>query len=303
MDFHSLQLFLAIAKSRSFIRTAEQHYMSPSTLSRHIQRLEEEVGQQLLFRDNRTVRLTFAGEQFLPFAERCCNEWAALHRQLNQKADKLEGELRLFCSVTAAYSHLPLILSEFRQRYPKVEIQLTTGDPALAVEKVKSGQVDISLAGENAALPEHFVFHPIDEIPFTLVAPRVACVATQLLQHDPIDWQNMPFILPAEGPARKLIDGWFKRQHIKNPTIYASVAGNEAIIPMVALGCGVALIPEVVLQHSLVGSQLSRLDLPHPILPLKLGICAEKYRLQEPVLRAFWQLLNHESNHECEQEN
>lgn len=290
MDFQSLKLFLDIAKSRSFIRTAERHYMSASTLSRHIQRLEEELGKQLLVRDNRQVRLTLAGEQFLPFAERNWADWQALQQQFSDSSAELEGELRLFCSVTAAYSHLPPILSRFRQCYPKVEIKLSTGDPALALEKVQAEQADISLAGEYSALPEHFVFHPIDEIPFVLIAPRVACVATQLLQQSPIDWKNMPFILPAEGPARKLIDGWFKRQHIK-PTIYASVAGNEAIIPMVALGCGVALIPEVVLQHSLVGAQLSHLSLPYPIAPLKLGICAEKYRLQEPILQAFWQLL------------
>ncbi len=47
----------------------------------------------------------------------------------------LSGELRLFCSVTAAYSHLPPILDRFRAEHPQVEIKLDTGDAADAVEK------------------------------------------------------------------------------------------------------------------------------------------------------------------------
>lgn len=64
MDFQSLKLFLDIAQSRSFIRSAEKNYMTASTLTRHIQRIEEELGQPLFLRDNRQVRLTEAGERF-----------------------------------------------------------------------------------------------------------------------------------------------------------------------------------------------------------------------------------------------
>ena len=103
-------------------------------------------------------------------------------------------KLNFFCSVTASYSHLPHVLKQFRQRYPKVEIQLTTGDPALALELIQAQQVDLALAGKPNNLPSSVVFHKIDDISLSLIAPRVACLATQLLQEKPIDWQQMPFI-------------------------------------------------------------------------------------------------------------
>lgn len=292
MDFHALKLFIDISQTRSFIRTAEKNYMSASTLSRHIQRLEEKIGQPLFLRDNRQVVLTEAGEKFRHFAEQCWGSWQHIQRQLSPTQTELEGELRLFCSVTAAYSHLPKMLERFRQLYPKIEIQLSTGDPAKALQIVQSMQADLSLTGKPEQLPNNIAFHYIDDITLSLVVPRVACPATQLLQQLPIDWQNIPFILPVEGPARKRIDHWFKLQKIRNPKIYATVEGHEAILPMVAVGCGVALLPDVVVQHSPVSNQISYFNLTVPIQPFEIGICVQQRRLQEPIIQAFWAFLS-----------
>lgn len=291
MEYQSLKLFLDIVQLRSFIRTAEKNHLSPSALSRHIQRVEEELGQPLFLRDNRQVLLTDSGEKFLLFAEKAWHEWQELQRQFSPHNTELEGELKLFCSVTASYSHLPQILEKFRQKYPKIEIKLSTGDPAKALQQIQSMHADISLAGKPEPLPNNIAFHHIADIHLSLVVPRIACSATQLLQQSPIDWQNIPFILPVDGPARKRAEQWFKLQKIKSPQIYATVEGHEAILPMVALGCGVALLPNVVIQHSPLNSQISYFDLPTPIPAFELGVCAQQKRLKEPIIEAFWLLL------------
>ncbi|VFS46310.1 Morphology and auto-aggregation control protein [Budvicia aquatica] len=63
MDLRDLKLFLHLAESQHFGKTAKATYVSPSTLSRQIQRMEDELGQMLFLRDNRTVQLTDAGQQ------------------------------------------------------------------------------------------------------------------------------------------------------------------------------------------------------------------------------------------------
>lgn len=292
MNFTDLKLFLHLCETKNFAKTATQNHMSPSTLSRQIQRMEEELGQPLFLRDNRQVELTEAGEKFIPFAQQSWAEWQQIKQQLRYNPkQELIGELKLFCSVTAAYSHLPTILERFRTRYPKVEIQLTTGDPSLALQQIQTQQADIALAGRPKNLPNGIEFHYIDEISLSLIAPRIACPATQLLQQPIIDWQQIPFILPVEGPARQRIDQWFKQQKIKHPKIYATVAGHEAIMPMVALGCGVAMLPDVVIKNSPMNSQVSILQLNNPIAPFELGICVQKKHLEQPLVRAFWQVL------------
>lgn len=290
MDFNDLKLFLHLAESLHFAKTAAGNHMSASTLSRKIQRIEDEVGKPLFLRDNRQVSLTETGALFKTFAQQQWAEWQQFKQKVRSNSEELSGELKLFCSVTAAYSHLPTILERFRARYPKVEIQLTTGDPALALQMVQSQQADLALAGRPSALPPAIEFQHIDDIHLSLIAPRIACPATQLLQQMPIDWQQVPFILPVEGPARQRIDQWFRQQKIKHPKIYATVSGHEAIVPMVALGCGLALLPDVVIKNSPLNTQLSSLALEMPIEPFELGLCVQRKNLDVPLIKAFWEI-------------
>jgi LysR family positive regulator for ilvC len=75
--------------------------------------------------------------------------------------------------------------------------------------------------------------------------------------------------------------------------IYATVAGHEAIVSMVALGCGIALIPSVVVDNSPepVRNRVQIIEHGTPVAPLELGVCVQVKRLQEPLIEAFWRLL------------
>ncbi|WP_392432726.1 HTH-type transcriptional activator IlvY [Yersinia sp. HM-2024] len=293
MDLRDLKLFLHLAESRHFGRTAKAMHVSPSTLSRQIQRLEETIGQPLFLRDNRTVQLTDAGTQLKAFAQQTLLQYQQLRHALGQHGPSLSGELRLFCSVTAAYSHLPPILDRFRARHPLVEIKLTTGDAADAVDKVQSNEADLGIAGRPEVLPTSVAFTQIGEIPLVLIAPALPCAVRSQISVDQPDWATIPFILPEHGPSRKRIDLWFRRQRITNPLIYATVSGHEAIVSMVALGCGVALIPSVVVDNSPepVRNRISLLDDVSLVEPFELGVCVQKKRLNEPLIEAFWALL------------
>ena len=293
MDLRDLKLFLHLAESRHFGRSAKAMHVSPSTLSRQIQRLEETIGQPLFLRDNRTVQLTDAGTQLKAFAQQTLLQYQQLRHALGQHGPSLSGELRLFCSVTAAYSHLPPILDRFRARHPLVEIKLTTGDAADAVDKVQSNEADLGISGRPEVLPTSVAFTQIGEIPLALIAPALPCAVRSQVSVDQPDWATIPFILPEHGPSRKRIDLWFRRQRITNPLIYATVSGHEAIVSMVALGCGVALIPSVVVDNSPepVRNRISLLDDVSLVEPFELGVCVQKKRLNEPLIEAFWGLL------------
>lgn len=293
MDLRDLKLFLHLAESRHFGRSAKAMHVSPSTLSRQIQRLEETIGQPLFLRDNRTVQLTDAGTQLKAFAQQTLLQYQQLRHALGQHGPSLSGELRLFCSVTAAYSHLPPILDRFRARHPLVEIKLTTGDAADTVDKVQSNEADLGIAGRPEVLPTSVAFTQIGEIPLVLIAPALPCAVRSQVSVDQPDWATIPFILPEHGPSRKRIDLWFRRQRITNPLIYATVSGHEAIVSMVALGCGVALIPSVVVDNSPepVRNRISLLDDVSLVEPFELGVCVQKKRLSEPLIEAFWGLL------------
>lgn len=137
MDIRAIKLYLDLCDTLHFSRTATRMHVSPSTLSRTLQRLEDEVGSKLLERDNRSVTLTHAGEAFRRFASQTLTQWQELRRELDPQQKLLRGTLQLYCSVTAAYSHLPALLDKFRRQQPLVDIKLTTGDAADAVQEIQ----------------------------------------------------------------------------------------------------------------------------------------------------------------------
>ncbi|MCE9680264.1 HTH-type transcriptional activator IlvY [Shewanella sp. AS1] len=286
MDIRTIKLYLHLANSLHFARTAQQMHVSPSTLSRAMQRLEEEVGAKLFQRDNRSVTLTNAGVEYRSFAEQTLDNWSQLKHRLDPQQDLLRGKLNLYCSVTAAYSHLPGLLDRFRNEHPLVEIALITGDPADALEMVRQNRADIGIAAKPEHLTDSLNFIKIDDVPLSIIAPTFKCAVRELLNESYIPWDRLPFIIPEHGPGRRRVDNWFKQLGL-NPNVYAQVSGQEAIASMVALGCGVSITPEVVVQNSPVKDRIQRLSSPVSIPPFELGCCSKKSRQDEPVIAAF----------------
>lgn len=288
MNIKSLQLFIHLCDSKSFAKTAAAMHISPSALSRQIQKLEEETHQQLFLRDNRSVELTVQGKKLLPVALKILGEWQQYQSYVKGTEDELKGEIRLFCSVTASYSHLPELISEFRIQHPFIEFKLSTGDPAQAIDKILADEADIAISAKPDQLPAKVAFEPISEIPLSVIAPVGVSSFAEELQKETPDWSTIPFILPEAGTARERANVWFKQMKIK-PNIYAQVAGHEAIVSMVALGCGVGIAPDVVINNSPVREKINRLKVL-PIKPFELGVCCIKSQLESPLVKALWEV-------------
>jgi len=287
MDIKSLKLYLHLSESLHFSKTAQAKHVSPSTLSRCIQRIEDELGVALLVRDNRSVVLTDAGNLFKQYALNQIEQWELLKRELKSSKSELEGQINLFCSVTAAYSHLPPILDRFRQLHPKIEIKLNTGDSAIAVDQVLQEQVDFAITAYPDSFPAGLHFKKLAEIPLSIIAPSITCALSPQIHQANIDWRKIPFILPEHGAVRRRFDNWFRKFKVGKPLIYATVAGHEALISMVALGCGVGIAPDVVIENSPVRDRVKNLESETSIQSFDLGVCCYKKRLQEPLINAF----------------
>lgn len=289
MDIRNAQLFLHLASSLNYARTSEQMFVSPSTLTRVIQRLEDELGTQLFERDKRSVKLTAAGIRVQRFVRLWLDEWHQLQLDLQLASNELTGTLRIYCTVTASYSHLPALLDKFRLQCPKAEIQLSTGDASQAIDRIKQDEADVAIAARPEHLPASMFFQSIANLAVYLIAPVIPCRVNDLLAKEPIDWQAIPMILPEHGPVRRRFDDWLSRFAIQ-PEVVAKVEGHEALVSMVALGSGISIVPEPVYQHSPVRDRVRILDPGYLYQPFDLGICMLAKRQQEPLLKAFWQL-------------
>jgi len=293
MDYDGLRMFLELSRSLHFLRASRACHVSPSALSRAVQRLERETGSVLLERDRRSVRLTPAGARFTEHARETLERWQRLQRDLRGAKDTLSGTLAIFASVTACQSFLPELLGAFRGRHPEVRIQLETGYAADALEQLADGRVDVSVAAIPPQLPRGLVSRVLLYTPLVFAAPRVACEVERLCHQRPLPWSGLPVVLPASGQARDSADRWFRRRRIA-PVVYGEVPGSEAILALVSLGCGVGIVPRLVLDESPLAGKVSVLDADDGGAALgefRVGVCTQRRKLSSPLVRALWDSL------------
>ncbi len=254
-------------------------------MSRAIQRLEEEVGQPLFFRDNRSLTLTPAGELFREYADHTLQGWQELAGRL-AAAEIPGGRLRLYCSVTAAYTILPDLLGRFRGAHPRVHLHLQTGDAAQALAQFRNDEADVAVAALPGRLPAGLTFLELVQTPLLFIA-AAAFPAAVVYRKKKIDWQETPLIMPERGLSRRRLERWLAEEGVA-PNIYAEVAGNEALIAMVGLGCGVGVVPQLVLEKSPLREQIQVLEAAPSLAPYSVGLCTPTRNLANPVVRTFW---------------
>jgi LysR family positive regulator for ilvC len=287
MNIDELRVFLHLTGTLHFGRTSQAVHLSPSAVSRAIRRLEEEVGRPLFVRDRRTVHLTDVGSAFADFARETVEGWRQFRNSLTHDDETLRGELNLYGSVTAAYGVLADLFTRFRTRYPDVHLRLETGDSAHALDKVLDGTTDIAVAARPDTLPSSVRFFSVVTTPLVFIGPAVQCDVASMVDRDPIPWNEVPIILAEQALSRRRVEEWFRRSGIK-PNVYAEVAGHEAILSMVKLGCGVGAVPEIVIDNSLFKDDVRKLPASPALQPYDVGLCVHKRRIVSPVVGAFW---------------
>ena len=173
MDYESLKIFLHLSETLHFGKTSRESFITPSALSRIIQRLEKETGKQLFVRDNRSVSMTPDGQRFREFAADALGRW----RLCREAEDDglLRGEVTIYCSVTASFGILHDMLSTFRSAHPDVFIKLKTGEEARSIQMLQDRAADISIAAKPDRLPSDIEFIE------SAVTPLLISACVQLL--------------------------------------------------------------------------------------------------------------------------
>ena len=289
MDHSDLKYFVILAEALHFAKAARKAHLSPSALTRAIQRVETEAGRPLFVRDRRSVSLTPSGRVFLAYAEGALADWEQCRAALDSQAGDVRGAFSIYSSVTAAYSILSDVLRPFRNRYPDVHVNLATGTVADAIGKVLDKTVDCAVAAMPDKLPRSVTFVGLTTTALVFIAPVGFRQIPVYDERGAVNWQKTPLIMPDRDVSRERQERWFAAERI-SPTVFAEVAGNEAIIAMVSLGFGVGIVPEIVLNQSPLKHKVQKLDVSPPLPPYAIGVVYLSRRQTAPVISAFCEI-------------
>jgi DNA-binding transcriptional LysR family regulator len=249
MELRQLRYVLAVAETSSFTRAAERCLVVQSALSHQIARLERELGARLFDRTSRQVRLTAAGDAFLPAARQCLDAADRAAAEVAAAVGEVRGQLTVGVIPTVAAVDIPAVLRAFHERYPHVRVRLRVAASEQLTEQVKEGLVDVAFLGLPATS------RPDGVNSRELAHDRhVAVVAPghPLADEADVDLRRLStevFVdFPAGSAGRIQSDQAFAAAGLHREVAF-EVTGAEFLAGLINQGLGIAMLPSNYTPH------------------------------------------------------
>ncbi|MDG4727609.1 LysR family transcriptional regulator [Bacillus pumilus] len=228
MELRHLITFKTIVNKNGFNKAAEHLGYAQSSITTHVKELEKELGRPLFDRLGKRVILTHFGEQYLPYA----NQIIELYEQSLTIDKEPQGDLTIGISESLTICRIPLILLEFKQKYPKVSLYVKSLENYDVTKSLQSGDIDLALILENKNWTQEELY--IEE----LVRERMVFISP----HSKGDTLNTALYSDLRCSYKSVFDDYIisKELYIKDSIEFQSI---EAIKQCVKNGLGVSLVP------------------------------------------------------------
>ena len=199
MTFEQLSFFLNLAKHKHFTNAAEEAAISQSSLSKHIGKLESELGVKLMTRNTRNVSLTPAGEEFLSYARALTQEYhEMLTAMRSYKADYLAENIKLGSSARMVKATLIAPMASFLEEYPGIAVSVLEGSTSYIMDLLTEGSIDVAFVAhlfssleERSNLDAYdlkqYEQHTVIEDEYYLIVSK----RHSLAKRDMVDWIDL----------------------------------------------------------------------------------------------------------------
>lgn len=220
MEIRDLRIFIAVSQQGSISRAAQQLHYVQSNVSARIKHLEQRLDTPLLHRKSKGVELTTSGHQLLDYAQRIIRLSEEAQNVIRDQQEP-QGRLAIGSMETTAAIRLPSLLAAYHQRYPQVELNLTTGPSAESVQRLLNYQIDGALVSgeidqqlflaEKAFVEDLVLVTPQDFDPSkqltktTVLVFRAGCTYRAQLEHWLRDTGKMPYQIMEFGSIEGII--------------------------------------------------------------------------------------------------
>ena len=256
IELFDLRLFKNIAECGNLTRGAEKSYLSPPSASARIKSLEHETGQQLLFRGNKGISLTSAGELFLRQARLVLRQMDFLQEEMTNSA---AGHIRLFANTTAVTEFLPEIMAAFLSDRPGVTVDLQERLTHDIVRSVLDGTADLGIiSGEVNKQGLEAIRFSTDHLMLAIppshpLASHKSVELSKTLEYEHIGLHEGSTLL--DFLRRQYRRSWYDR------TLRIQVRSFVAMCRVIEAGVGIGVVPESAARRHAQTMNIALLDL------------------------------------------
>ncbi len=286
MDTQSLTAFMAVAESGSFSAAAERLFLTQPAVSKRIAQLEQQLGTRLFDRVGRRIRLTEAGQALLPPARQVLLDLEDMSRAISNLTGTVSGTLRIGTSHHIGLHRLPPVLRRFSREYPDVKLDIHFIDSEEAWEAVLHGDLEMGVVTLPPQPDPRLHSQSVWQDPLVFMAAPEHPLAR--LDRVPLETlTGYSAILPSPVTfTRRIVESLFEEQAL---TLNISMSTNylETIHMMVSIGLGWSVLPETMLDDSVV-----RLNVDTALPVRRLGVVTHPGRSRSNAAGAFLDILN-----------
>lgn len=273
-----LEGFVEVARTRNVSRAARALFITQPALTARLQRLEEDLGARLFVRTPRGMRLTEAGEAFLPHAHRALGALADGRRLVNAVEGGGAGRLTLGAAPALSTYVLPGILRRFAVGHPRIQVSVRTGHSEEILQLLLNEAIDLGLV--RALRHPEIVSTPLYQDRLVLVVRPAHPFAARgrILLEEVAREQLVTF--DRASSYTEVTNALFRDAGVQ-PAGVMELDNTEAAKKMVQAGFGVALLPQTAVAAELDAGDLRAVEIVDAA-PVRRTLVAIRRRDREP---------------------
>lgn len=248
MNLRDLKYIVAVAETKSFVKAAEQCFVSQPTLSMQIKKLENSLNIKIFERNNKHVLVTEIGKQVIETAKRILQDAEHISILAKHEQDPFAGDFTLGAFPTIAPYILPKLIPLIRKKLPNLRLILVEEKTDILLHKLKTGLIDAALlAGpvHNESLIAEKLFD--DEFKLAVATNHPLAEQTTI---NPDELTNQPLLLLDEGHCLRdqalkfcQLSGIDEEQNVRATSL-------ETLRQMVIAGTGITFMPTIAVQNN-----------------------------------------------------
>jgi len=261
-DLTDLRLLIHIAEQKSLTRAAERMHLSLAAASSRIKELEARFGTRLLYRENKGVQLSPAGETLLLHAQQFMQQVERLKSDMQQYNNGLKGHIRIFANTTAATEFMPEVLGNFLARNPQVNVSLEERLNQDILRGIQEGTADIGIVAGPVKAPELEVINfSTDRLLLATALGHPLAGACSLSFSQTIDF---PHIGLHEGSTLQHFLNRIVAENGQRLNLRIQVRGFESMCRMIEANVGIGILPQSAALRHRRTMQLALVELNEP---------------------------------------
>ena len=277
LNLKQLETFVTVAEKGSFTKAANALYMAQSTVSNHIQQLEESLGLILFVRDmKRNISLTPDGNRIYQFAKEILLRCSELEETI---LENKKSQLIIGASTVPTESILPELIHKFIKTHPNCRFVVKNGDSDQIQRMLTDGEISIGFVGTSDNRQE-IIYEKITEDRFVMITPNTPGYVK--LHEQGVygkELLNKPLIFRENGSeTQKLIDNYLGSMDVTedNLNIVAYVSSSQLQKDLVKMGTGVAILSEYSTRDLVSSGRVLRFEMERNCLSRNIYMAKDK---------------------------